>query len=299
MRLRIVALTCFAVLSAGLCYAQDKSTGSSPVLAWKFKEGLTLRADVTQKMSQSMDLNGQKSNVEQSTEMKMDWKILSVDSDGNANIESVLKRAVMTMKSPQTGDIVVDTDKAEDTGEIGKQLGGLLRPMINAKCTQKMAPTGEISEVKIPEDVLAAMRGNPLLPPGTESMMTDLIAKASPAFPADAIKVGDTWVQEASTPNPVGEMKIKSTYTYRGPEKNASGKTLHKVDVEMDMDFSSAAVPLKITDQSTEGSLYFDNELGRLDNSTVKQSFTMEMEQGPVKIKQVVTQDTQMKFSAQ
>ncbi len=42
---------------------------------------------------------------------------------------------------------------------------------------------------------MKAMQNNPLMPPGTDSMMTELIAKASPAFPADAIKVGDTWVQ--------------------------------------------------------------------------------------------------------
>ncbi len=156
MRFRFVALTCIAVLSANLCYAQDKPSAASSVLAWKFKEGLALRADVNQKMTQSMDLNGQKSNIEQSTEMNMDWKILSIDSDGNANVESILKRAVMTMKSPQTGDIVVDTDKPEDTGEIGKNLGSLLRPLVNAKCTQKMAPTGEITEVKIPDDVMTS-----------------------------------------------------------------------------------------------------------------------------------------------
>ncbi len=190
---------------------------------------MAFKVTMNQGMSQTSNMNDQVTSVSQTTQMNMTWKVISIDADGTAKLESVLNRATMEMDIPQQGKITIDTDQKSDANGIATELGKILRPLVNAKCTQMMSPNGAISEVSIPEDVLNAMKASTILPPGTEGMMKDMIEKASPAFPDRALKVGESWTQEAVSPNPLAKVTLFNTYTIadqRNPAMESHSKRL-------------------------------------------------------------------------
>jgi hypothetical protein len=78
--------------------------------------------------------------------------------------------------------------------------------------------------------------------------------------------------------NPVtGEMTIETTFRYVGPEVR-DGRELEKIAMEMKMHFGEGGnVTVKLTDQASEGTLYFDNELGQFVTSESTSTMKMQM----------------------
>ncbi len=65
----------------------------------------------------------------------------------------------------------------------------------------------------------------------------------------------------------------------------------------MKMDFTIPGATVKIVDQKTEGSIFFDNNAGHIDNSVINQDITLEINAGPVTVKQTIKQDTTASFT--
>jgi hypothetical protein len=81
-------------------------------------------------------------------------------------------------------------------------------------------------------------------------------------------------------------------YTYQGIFE-LNGKMLDKIGMKMTTSIKPAkgatGSQLKITEQSSAGFVYFDNAVGRLDHSTLKQTMTTEVIIGQNSIVQTVT----------
>lgn len=270
LRLSIAALSLgFVTITANCSFAQETT------FRWKFKSGQQLLSEVTQTIEQG--LPNSPNPVTQSFNLQQRWQVVAVDANQAARMRTILDRVQLTMNIPGAGEVVVDTDKpADQENGLAGQLGKMFRPMIGQPCENDMQTTGKISNVSIPEEAMSGFKNLPL-GDSMSSVLTDSIEKGSPVFPDQAIGPGYSWTQEHSTKTPVGSMKAINKLTYVGPEV-VDGKQLHKFDMDLTVSFSGdnpSATQIEIPEQSSKGTMYFDNENGYLVSTELDQSMKM------------------------
>jgi len=199
----------------------------------------------------------------------------------------------MDMTSPN-GKFKIDSDSDEELEGMAKVVGENLIAMVGKPFSQTMNPSGEVLTVDFPEEFSQAA-----MVMGKDAM-EKLIKNASPVFPQDPIAVGHTWTQETTTPMPggIGGAVLLSSYTYRGRE-TVEGKELDVIDIELKMTFEApeeSQIAIDITDQNTEGVMYFDAANGYTTAMKVMQSMTMDITAAGQKISQTIENATEGKF---
>jgi len=241
-------------------------------LRWQFPVGRKLEIEMTQRMKNTQKLAGQEMGTAMATTSFMTWEVESFDqSSGVANIKSQINRMTMDMSSPN-GEFKIDSDSDKELEGMAKVVGEKLLAMVGKSFVQKMDAQGEVLSVDFPEgfDQATMMMG--------KDAMEKLIKNASPKFPEGPIAEGYSWKQETSTdmPGGLGAMQIESTYTYKGREK-VNDRDLDVIDIDMAMTFETpegSGSAIDITDQSTEGKMYFDAANGHTTSMKVDQSMT-------------------------
>ncbi|HEY3397128.1 MAG TPA: hypothetical protein VGM19_05645 [Armatimonadota bacterium] len=160
------------------------------------------------------------------------------------------------------------------------------------KLTLVMSPQGAIVGVQGLEEFLAAMQKigpggamNPMM-----KMMPSLEDMAkSPQFPADPVRVGDTWTQEWKLPLPGQSAPLPLTYKYT-LEKLGSveGRRIaclglagewEMKDLSMGTPVAGQPAPPKVDrlTQKLEGQLYFDMAGGFVDSAHFELTMNMDM----------------------
>src|SRR5262245_36533771 len=145
-------------------------------LRWKFKEGDKFNYVTEQSTTSVGNIMGMEIETKMGQTMDMTWVVKSVASDGGAELAQTIDRIRMKMETPFGA---FDYDSKENKpieGQFGEIMGPILTAIAGAEMTVKMAPTGEVSDVKIPEKVMESLRGNPLL------------AQFGPMFSEDGLK---------------------------------------------------------------------------------------------------------------
>ncbi len=103
------------------------------------------------------------------------------------------------------------------------------------------------------------------------------------ALPEEPVAEGDSWkTSEQSTVPRLGSLITKSQLTYVGPVE-VEGRGLHRIDVVVTgtiqkIKETEGAAQIELTDQSAGGSIFFDNDAGRLSHSEFTQSMTMNVQ---------------------
>lgn len=292
--IRNLILAVLAVTASVMLPTPGLSQTDGTSLRWQFPVGRKMEIEMTQRMNNSQNLAGNEMTTAMSTTNFMTWEVESVDeSSGVATIKSEIDRMTMNMNSPQ-GEFEIDSDSDKELEGMAKVVGEKLVAMVGKPFGQTMNVNGEVLEVDFPEEFKqeTMMMG--------KEAMEKLIKNASPVFPADPIAVGHTWNQETTTPMPggLGEMQLESTYTYKGRE-TVEGKELEVIDIDMTMAFKAmegSQAAIDITDQSTEGKMYFDAANGHTTSMNVEQSMTMDIEFGGQTISQTIKNTTEGKF---
>ncbi len=270
----------------------EPATETGVKLRWKFSEGKNLNVMMTQDMKQEMKVAGQSMASNMVNKTWSQWRPTDVQDDGNATIVSEVSRVVMEIDNPATGKMVIDTDQAAAEEGQAAQLDAMIRPMVDVEITNAMSPRGKVSDVKIPEEVLAGLKGAVGGAMMSAEQMGEMMQKVSPIFPEEGLASGDTWKSKSEVATPVGNMKVDSKYTYEGTVE-IEGDTLHSIKVEMNMDFEApeGGPAIEFGDQDSTGIMLFDNEKGRLVRSDVEQSFTLKVNAAPGQVlEQKITQ---------
>lgn len=261
-------------------------------LRWKFTADKNLTVTMTQEMTQEMKVAGQSLTSNMTNKTWSKWHTDSVQDDGVAKILSTVTRVLMVMDNPVTGKMTIDTDKEAAEDGQAAQLDAMIRPMVGVEISNQMSPRGEVSEVIIPEEALAGLKGAAGGGMLSADQMSEMMQKVSPVFPAKGLVEGDSWDANSEVKTPVGTMKVDSKYTYEGPVQS-DGKTLHSIKVEMKMDFVApeGGPEIEFGDQKSTGIMLFDNAHGRLVRSDVEQSFMLKVNAAPGQVlEQTITQ---------
>ena len=291
IRFMMITLLATLMLPAN-SYGQSDSTN----LAWQLPVGRKIDVVMKQTMDMKQSVGGQEINTEMVSTNFMLWNVDKVDEAGIATVNSEIERMTISMDSPQ-GKFDIDTDSEEELDGTAAAVAAQVTGLVGKKFSQTMNSQGKILSVVMPDEVAA---GNPMM---SKEALSQLIKNASPVFPDKPVAVGESWNQESSTamPNGLGNMKINSTYTYKGPEE-MDGMTLDKIVIGMDMQFEpkeGSPATIEITSQDTKGQMYFDSVKGHTHKIDVDQNMVMAVTVGPQTIDQTIHSRTEATFEIQ
>lgn len=292
--IRNLILVVLAVTASALLPSLGFSQTGETSLRWQFPVGRKMEIEMTQRMKNSQNMTGNETSTAMTTTNFMTWEVDSFDeSSGVATVKSEIDRMTMNMNSPN-GEFKVDSDSDKELEGMAKVVGGKLIAMVGKPFVQTMDARGEVLTVEFPKefDQAAMVIG--------KDAMEKLIKNASPMFPKDPISVGHSWTQQTTTPMPggLGAMQLESTYTYKGSETIES-KKLEVIDIDMNVSFTTpegSPGSVEITDQSTDGKMYFDAANGHTTSMKVQQSMTMAITFSGQRINQTIENTTEGKF---
>jgi hypothetical protein len=279
-----------------------RSVLAETVLRWRFTAGQELQQTMTQKMTITMSINNREMRTEMNQTIDAVWKINAVDNEGTADMLQTIRRMRITVKGPG-GGFELDTDSVEAGEGAAEAVAEALKKLVNADFRLKMNAQGEVIDVTIPAGVTEALQDLPgaeqLAETFSEEGMKNMITQGTPSLPKEGVTEGATWKREMSMKlPPAGTMNTVSTFTYMGIE--GDDPPLHKLKVDLTQSIVPGEGGMKITlkDQQTQGSVYFDNEAGRMTGSEIKQVMTMEISLGGPTVEQKIDQTVKVSFAA-
>jgi hypothetical protein len=253
-------------------------------LRWKFEKGAKFDYDMVQDMTISNAGGpGGAQSVKMHQELKMAWNIDDVTEQGDAVIQQKIDKVKMKMELPQPVG-AIEYDSTSDKPPVGP--AALLAPMYAAMTKGAfiitMTPRGEITDVKIPEEVVAALKNSP----GAAAMgdmasaegFKKMMSQGSLVLPENAPKEGEQWSTKVEVNNPAaGKQIVETTYKYIGT-KDVEGVTHAVFQPTVTMSFEGAQA--KITEQSSDGEILFNVAEGRMVSSKLQQHVTIEQPGG-------------------
>ncbi|MEC7565161.1 MAG: DUF6263 family protein [Planctomycetota bacterium] len=279
----LVSLTFAQKLTAQRKLVFQYQTGSENVLSVKTDTEILMK------------YMGQDIRTAMQMETGISQYIDSVSSDGMATITQKLIGLKMAVEGGPLGvKLVYDSAQAENNEA---SLSGILKPLVGAEFEIVVSRLGKVHDFKPPTDLLATLAKQP----GSQTLgqmftpdgFRQMASQGSLTFPDKALREGDQW-QDSITLKAAqfGETEVKLQYTYQGLVE-VDGKPLDKIGIQMTTLVKPLKNPtgsqLKIREQSSQGTLYFDNQRGQLDHSSLKQQMTTEVIVGQNSIVQTIT----------
>ena len=284
-------------------------------LRWKFNIGEKLDYNMVQDMNMAAaggPLGPVNTTMRQ--EMNMTWNVQGVDEKtGEAVIQQKFDRIKMKMTTPLGG---FEYDSKSDAAPTG--LGAMIAPMYKAMTEGEfeivMSPRGEVKDVKIPDQVVAALKNTPgaatLGDLATADGFKKMISQGALVLPEDAPKEGDSWSSKIEMSNPaVGKQTVETLYRYEGT-KDIDGVKFAVIRPQLTMQFENnppakpgepqqpqpqQQVQMKIAEQSSDGEVLFNVAEGRLHTSTLTQTATIEIAAGGKSVQQKIDQKIDVK----
>jgi Family of unknown function (DUF6263) len=285
-----------ALLTALVFLCEVSPSLAQEELRWKFHEGEKLDYNMIQDMTIGTlggPLGAQ--NVTMHQEMAMTWEVVGVNSDGDAVIRQKFERIKMKMALPGLGGFEYDTDSDEAPAGPAAMLAPMYKKMTESEFELTMTSRGEIKEVKIPDDVLAALRNSPgaqaLGEMATPEGFKKMIAQGALVLPEKAPKPDDEWSTKVEVNNPMaGKQVIETTYKYVGT-KDVEDVKYAVFEPTLKMTFEGTEqVQMKVSEQESGGEILFDIAAGRLHSTKLEQNVTIDVTVGGQTIQQKIDQ---------
>ena len=265
-------------------------------LRWKFKVGEKLDYNMVQEMQ--MAASGpalpQEMKTSMRQEMKMTWDVQGVDDKtGEAVIRQKFDQVKMKMSTP-VGGFEYDSKSEEAPTGLGAMIAPMYKAMTEGEFEITMTSRGEVKDVKIPEQVIAALKNAPNAAAMGDIASADgfkkMISQGALVLPEKPPKKGDTWTTKVEMKNPAfGKQTVETTYRYDGT-KEIKGTKFAVIKPQLKMEFENQAAAkegqpqqpaaqqnvMKIKEQTSDGEVLFNIPAGRLQSTSLKQNVTIE-----------------------
>lgn len=283
MRMRMMTRTAWRWGMAGVLVLAGLggSTASAAALRWKFQPGETLHYIMDQNAITSFKGGAQDIKTTTTQKIDMDWVVKEVGADGVASLTQTITRVRTKIESP-FATFEYDSKAGKDPeGPVAAGLLPMLKALVGAEFSFKMSPQGELTDVKVPEGLIKALRqAGPAGGSGmfSEDGMKNMVAESSLALPREDLEKGKSWTRHTKIPMPqIGEMLIDKTYSYEGPDPSA-GKDIVRIDLATKLDVHPMPgnnINVEVKTQEGKGSFFFDNAAGRVSDSRVSEKVEM------------------------
>jgi len=274
--LRIV----LSALAATLGAAAAQPTHGAETLRWKFKPGETLRYTMVQQTTQVTKEMGREFKTSLNQTNDLHWSVKNVAGDGVTDLSLTIDRVRMKVEAPGNS-FEFDSQAGKDReGPIAPPIIPMLKALVGAELTFKMNGRGELSEIKVPQKLLDALRqAGPAANAGgmaPEEGMKNMISQSSLTLAEGPLENGRSWTQQAKVPSPIGTMVMDKTYTFDGPSPREAGLLQISVDTKVTLEpAADSNIAVKITSQQATGEFTFDPQAGRVVTSRVNDKLQM------------------------
>lgn len=279
-RFRMLSVTLFVTGVVALCGGQGTRGEDGTLLRWKFRAGEKTEMVMTQEIRTKVKVKERTIETANTTIMDLAMTTVAVDPQGTATIEQKIERVRMKMEGIPGMGIDYDSASGKKPEGLAASVAPILEALTGKPFMITMNPLGQAVEVKLPE----GLKENAAKTPGgaqlsgmfSEEGVKNMMQVAT--FPEKPLRAGDTWDRKTTMKNPVlGDMTIATTWRYLGAEKR-DGRELEKIAVDIKMQFGEGKdAKVKIADQESQGTIYFDNQQGRIVQSGSNSKMTIQM----------------------
>jgi hypothetical protein len=303
---KAIRLAVMVVVALALMPQAGSRARAQEPLRWKFEQGQKLDYNMVQDMKMAGEGGplGQM-NMSMRQEMDMTWDVQNVNDKGEAVIKQKFDRIRTKMTMP-IGGFEYDSQSTDPPQGTAAMLAPMYKAMTGSEFEVTMTDRGEIKDVKVPDEMLAAIKNSPgaamMGEMATSEGFKKMIKQGALELPVGPPEQGQEWKTDLTIENPVaGKQVVETTYRYEGT-KDVDGKTYALIRPQVKMDFGAPGqnaegqpaqaqqLNMKIADQSSEGEILFDPQAGRLHSSEMKQKFTLDMSAGGQAMKQKIDQ---------
>jgi hypothetical protein len=273
-----------SVVTVALVFAVAGPAAAQTTLRYQFKEGEKLEYVLDQKMKTTGTVAGKPTDAVMNQEATMTWHVLKVDADGSAKINIKFGRSKMSMEGPM-GKVEIDSESAKEPDDpLGRILYGMSKGLASLEIAAKFSPTGQASDIQLPENAAKLLRdlpgaeffGDSFSPEG----MKRLVGQAGVILPKEPVDKGAKWKNTSEMKLAFVKLGVELNYVYQGPATEA-GRRLEKAtfDPKLSVDPDpNAQVVFKLKKQENSGTLLFDNAAGKLINVTMNLTLDGEVE---------------------
>jgi hypothetical protein len=249
-------------------------------LKWEFQKDKPFYQEMTTDTKQTMNIMGMNVTQNQKQTFIFSWTPKEQDKEKNWIIKQKIEGVKMNI---EIGGNKVDYDSTNPSAATGNPLADFFKALVGSEFTITISPEMKIIKIEGRSEFIDKLvKSNPQMEPLLKQILGDEALKqmSDPAFaavPNKPIKKGDTW-ERKSTLNmgPIGVYDTTYKYTYEGKQDK-----LDKIKVETTLNYQPpganpvGALPFKIKAAKLEskggsGTILFDNEKHRLDNSETK-----------------------------
>jgi hypothetical protein len=294
MSLKYTGTLLIAFVSLGSIVAT--SAQADEPLRWKFKVGEKLDYNMVQEMQMSASgpAMPQEMKTSMRQEMNMTWDVQGVDDKtGEAVIRQKFDRVKMKMSTP-VGGFDYDSKSEEAPSGLAAMIAPMYKAMTEGEFEITMTSRGEVKDVKIPEQVITALKNAPNAAAMGDIASADgfkkMISQGALVLPEKPPKKGDTWTTKVDMKNPAfGKQTVETTYRYDGT-KEVKGTKFAVIKPQLKMEFENQAAAkegqpqqpaaqqnvMKIKEQTSDGEVLFNIPAGRLHSTSLKQNVTIE-----------------------
>ena len=289
-RLGALVLSVFLVGSTSDVRAQD-------LLQWKFTPGEVVNYVVQQQMDVTSDVAGTETSTKFVQRIDMSWRIDESQSDGSTSMDQVIDRMQVRMQSGNGQVIQVDTksDKPSDNPVI-RAMTNTFQTMVAKPFRVTMLPTGQVTDVAIPQAMLEAIRKSAAGNPNAikEDDLKEMMRQSSVTLPATPLERGQSWTTNQKMNLPAGVVEMNPTMTYQGIDSDTG---LGIIDVKPKLtiqprDGSPARTTLEDTDG--QGVVRFDVANGRVHSMQLQMTMKMNVESQGQSVAQTIKHTTVM-----
>lgn len=250
------------------------ASAQAVTLAWKFSPGEKQNYRVLQSAKLSA---GPEDDVKQfaavEQELELTWKVLEVNDDGSAHISLQVSAFSFLAEGPDGQEVRYDSDSTEEPQGYAAMLLPIGKRLNASPVTLTMSPRGAVSDVKIADELSEAVKSVPggkkfAQDGGLKSFETLALLGAPVLMPEGDIATGARWLESREITFPVlGQIKAEFAYVLRNPI-NPAQVTIEQM-MSINITEAEGVERLKLVDQSSTGTMVFDVENGRPENSTL------------------------------
>ena len=281
-----VLLTLTSLAAAVPVAAQEK-------LAWKFAPGTELKYVVNQNMNTEITLAGQKTTQVIKQTMDMGWSVQDVTAAGTAVMGQTIERIQMDFSGSLIESFKYDSaDTTPPATSMARRIADSYAKILNQQFQVTMKPTGEITDVKIPDPLMEALTssGNGVL---TEDMVRQMMTQSAITLPTMPISRGYVWGNKQTVTLPYGIMTIDSRLSYVGAD--SAGRAVIRMEPKISIQNSeNSPQQVNLKGSNGKGSVYFDAARGVIVRSELDLTMEISVQLNGQAIDQKVTQKLAM-----